>query len=604
MHQRMRLPLLMTVLALLLSGSAQAARRQYTIDTDPLRQGNKALEKGQLDEARAYFEEAVANDHHLPEALLGLAQIDLRLAHYDDAEAHYRQALAAGGDTQARARAGLGLLLLRQGHGDAALAEFEQALADDPKLWEAHYGMAIGLMADEKWDDAKPHLDRGKKLKGLSQGEGLYQHGLALYLLGTGDMDGGERAALRARHLNPADPMYAELVAEIYRDRGLNALAIDAYQQLLANPSAVATAPVRHALGVLLAEENRFNEARDQYQQAVALDSTFAPAWKNLADLFRRADRPDQAAGTYVRYAALAPDDFDAQLNLSQSLHALKRYGESATAAQAALALAPNDTTAQYWFARAGIRTRDSATKAKAAAVMAALPPELAWEADDLVALAAWQTDQKDYTAATNTLGRAAAMDPARARIPLQLGLVALRQGAAETAIAHFSRAVELDPEDATNHLNRGIARYRAGDLKAAVPDFRQAVALDPDRSGARLLLAQVLAATNDIGTAEQEYRRVLEQEPANAKALRGVGFCRIRSADYQSAAASYAKAAEAEPDNADGWAGLGSARLGLGQLDRAAAAFARARAIDPNNPMLKTGTQLLNQAQNAGKDN
>ena len=57
------------------------------------------------------------------------------------------------------------------------------------------------------------------------------------------------------------------------------------------------------------------------------------------------------------------------------------------------------------------------------------------------------------------------------------------------------------------------------------------------------------------------------------------------------------------EPDNADGWAGLGSARLGQSRLDAAGAAFNKARAIDPNNAMLKTGSELLNQARNAGKD-
>lgn len=591
-------------LALLLTSAALAASPTYTLDTDPVRLGSKALEKGQLEEARARFAEAVAAQYHLPEAFLGLAQVDVRQARYSDAEGRYRQALAAGGDTAARARAGLGLLLLRQERTQEAAAEFTSALQADPKLWEAHFGLACVLMGEGRWEEAHQHLEQGRKRKGVDEGEDLYQYGLALYLRGTGDADGAEKAALRARHLNPADPRNADLVARIYRDRGLNTLAIGAYEQLLATPGAVPTAPVRYSLGQLYEADNRFNEASDQYLQAVALDSTFAPALKNLADLFSRAGRPEKAAGTYLRYVSLDPAAADAQLGLAESLFALKRYGEAAEAAHAAQALAPDDPRAGQLLARAGIRSADADRQAEAAALMTDPAGATDWDADDLLALAAWQQEQKDLPAAASSLAAAAARDSTESRIPFQEGLVALRRDLPAEAVAHFQRAVALAPDAGAYHLNLGIARYRAGDLAGAVPDFRRAVELDPGRAGTRLLLAQVLAATGELAVAEKEYQTILDQEPDNAKALRGKGFCLIRKADYPAAAAAYERSTKAEPGNADGWAGLGGALLGQGRLDEAEAAFAKARAIDPQNTMLKTGSELLNQARTAGKEN
>ena len=123
----------------------------YTLDNDPMRQGNKAFEAGDFDRAQQYFNEAVTNSYHLPEALLGLARIDLYRGADQDAEPHSRQALAAGGDASAAAQAYLGIALWRQGRTDEAAQAFTVALDQDPKLWEAHYGMALKDIAAGLW---------------------------------------------------------------------------------------------------------------------------------------------------------------------------------------------------------------------------------------------------------------------------------------------------------------------------------------------------------------------------------------------------------------------------------------------------------------------
>lgn len=595
------------LLAACLAGPASAQRRSYTIDEDPYRLGNKALAAGNLDEARSRYREAVANGHKLPEALCALARIDRREGHYAQAEANYRQSLAAGGGNYGPARAGLGLLLLRRERDAEAESEFRQALANDRDLWEAHYGLARLALAAGQWETAREHLDFGRKVRGRENGEDEYRYGEALYLLGTGDAAGAERAALRARSLAPDEPLYARLVARIYRDQGQRALAISAYEQAVATPGVADRASLLHELGGLYAEENRFNEASARYLQAVSADSTYAPALRDLADLFRRARQYDKAAGTYLRYVALEPEDKAVRLRLSESLCELGRFDEAAAAVRPAWRSSPDDRTAGFQFARAGIRANNDTLRTEAADLLAGFlaagGSELPWQADELLALAAWRNDRQEYEPALDALAKAAELAPDDSRIPFRQGLVELSAGRPANAVAGFERAVELDPEAPANHLNLGIARYQAGQMQEAVPAFRRAVALRPDLTSARLLLAQVLAATASLSEAEQEYRGILDREPRNAKALRGLGFCRLRAADYSGAAEAYGLSTEADPANADGWAGLGSARLGLGDLSSAEAAFARAEAIDPQNIMLRTGTELLNQAKNSGKE-
>ena len=595
------LPAAALLLAVAWANLAAAERSPYTLDTDPLRKGLKSLEAGRLQEARAHFEEAVAHNHQVPRALFGLGRIADLEGRYDEAERAYRRSLQSGGGDQAAVRARLGLVLLRSGRDREAAAEFDAALAAEPKLWEAHYGRARLLLAQQIWDAAQVELERGKGRKGVAEGEDLYHHGLALLQLGRDDLPAAELSALRALHLNPADPQYGSLVGDIYERRGSPALAIAAFEQALSSPGVSPTAPMLRGLGGLYRKVGRYDEARDSYLRAVAADSTYTPALRDLADLLLAAKRYDQAARTYLRCAMLDSSDVGAHLGVAISCLELRNFVQAAASAATARALAPEREDARFYYARAAIHG-DDAARAAAAQLMTAMavpPAGLAWSVDDYVALADWQSGQKRYDEAAATLARAAALDPADANVPFQTGIVALRRGDAAAAAADFRAAIALNPDTPAFHLNLGIALYQSSLFDEAIPSFRRALELKEDLTAGRLLLAQVLAARGDIAGAEVEYRRVLQTEPENAKAQRGLGYCLLRGADYAGAAAAYRAATTAEPDNADGWAGLGSAELGRERLDAAEAAFGRARRLDPDNAMLKKGAAILEQARN-----
>ncbi|MBK9304844.1 MAG: tetratricopeptide repeat protein [bacterium] len=599
-HLTAAAPLLALLLALAWAGLAAAERSPYTLDTDPLRLGLKSLEAGRLQEARARFEEAVAHNHQVPRALFGLGRIADLEGRYDEAEAAYRRALEAGGDPAA-IRARLGLVLLRDGRDREAAAEFDAALAAEPKLWEAHYGRARLLLAQQMWDAAQKELERGKGRQGVAEGEDLYHHGLALLQSGRGDLPAAELSALRALHLNPGDPQYGALVGEIYERRGSPALAIDAFEQALNSPGMIPTAPMLRSLGGLYRKVERYDEARDSYLRAAAIDSTYTPALRDLADLLRAAKRYDQAARTYLRCAMLDPDDVGAHLGVALCCLELRNFGQAAASAAAARALDPQREDAKFLYARAALHG-DDAARAAAAALMAEMPTPpagYAWAVDDYTALADWLAGQKRFDEAAAALASAAALDPADPNVPFQTGVVALRRGDAKAAADHFRAAIALNPDAPAFHLNLGIALYQSSLFDEAIPSFRRALELNPDLTVGRLLLAQTLASRDDVAGAEAEYRRVLLAEPQNAKAQRGLGFCLLRRADYAGAAEAYRAATTLDPDNADGWAGLGSAELGRERLDAAEAAFGRARRLDPDNAMLKKGAAILDQARN-----
>lgn len=592
------------LLAPLVHPGAPLAAPRYTFDVDPVRLGTKALEEGRLADAKARFTEAMTNDYQTDRAQFGLAEVARREGRAADAEGLYRAALAAraatGKPAYPEAHAALGLLLAGLDRPADAAAEFDRALAEKPGLWEAQYGQALLLLAQQKWAEAKPLVDKGADRHGLKEGEDRYQYALALWLAGTDDLAAAETAALTAFSIDSTNPDYGTLVARIYDRRNTPALAVDAYERALAAPGMTPTAPLMSDLGRLYQKVGRLNEARDAYGKAIGLDSTYTPPLKNLGLLYVQARQYDKAARVLNSYVAAAPTDVEGLVGLSNAAREARLAVPALDAARRAMALDSTRVDVRAAYARAGLGSRDKAVRATAARLFLGLDPA-GRTAADLVQVAAWQTETKQFGAADSSLVAAARLDPALPDIPFQRGLLALAQGQPDSAVTRFQAAIALAPTNALYHLNLGVAHLTARRNDAALPELRRAVALNGEMATARILLGQALVQVDSLTAAEAEYRRALELEPGSARALRGLGYCTIRRSAYAEAAKFYKAAADADPGNADGWAGLGSAQLGLKNWNGAEASFKKAQAIDPNNVTLKNGLELLNSVRKGG---
>lgn len=595
---RPRFATILLALLLLAAGPGRVpAQPTYTIDTDPIRLGNRAFDAGNLDEAHRRYQEAVDADYQTARALLGLAQIAVRQGRYRDAEPLFRQSLDRNSDS-GEARAGLGLLLFRSGQPGPARAELDRALAVKPDLWEAAYGLARLALAEGRVDEAEPLLRKGAGRHGLREGEDLYHHGMALLHLQRGDLNGAESEALVALSLNPGEPDYGTLVGTVYERKNVPSLAIGAYEQALAAPGITATALTWHTLGRLYQKVERYTEARDSYLKAVEADSTYSPALRDLGDLLRLAKQNDRALRTWRRYVQLEPADVTGWLAVSQVALDLQQPAQALDAARSAMTIDSTRIDVRMAWARAGLRSGDRAVRGEAARLFSTVADSAGWKPADWLALATARSEARQFVEARSALDRAVAVDAKNADAWFQYGLVEMNAGRPDSAEARFQAALALRPDAALTWLNLGIARLQARRNQEAVSALRRAVALDSTQASGRLMLAQALALSDSLKAAETEYRRLIEREPANARALRGLAYCQIRRGAYGEAARSYRASAEAEPGNADGWAGLGNAYLGLQKWDAAGEAFQRARAIDPNNASMKKGLELLEKAR------
>jgi tetratricopeptide (TPR) repeat protein len=581
------------------------AQKSYTYETDPIRVGNKALEKNDLAAAKTAFDEAVTNSYELPKAKVGLAEIATRTGHFEVAEGLYREALdiqgREGGKGVPEADAGLGILLIDSNKWDEGITHINKAYKTNSGYWPAIYGLARVEIRNKKFDKAKSYLDWGASRKGVAQGEDLYHRGMALYFMAKNDLQGAEKEALTAFHMNPSDPRHGILVARVYEARNVPASAIAACEEVLRTPGLQPTASFIHFMGTLYQKAERYNEARDKYVQAMEMDSTYAPVLKDLGGLFEMAKQYDNASKVYLRYLDLEPDDIEAYVGLTESLGESGRYAQALQTANKAMSLDSTRADVRLAYARAALRNRDKALRARGAEMYTSLPDSVKLGAEDLTLLAGYEIDNGQLEEAKTHLDRAVETDPKYADAYFQRGLLAFKNNQPDSAITQFETAIKHDPAVSLYHLNLGVAYFQANQVDKAKPELRRAIALDKRPVMGHVLLGQALVSSDSLPQAEAEYQKALALDPKNARALRGLGFTLLRGQSYDKAAEAYRGATDADPRNADGWAGLGQSYLGLGDLANAEDAFSKAQSIDPSNASLKRGRELLSKMRKGG---
>ncbi len=580
------------VLAIAIPLVAVAAKKSYRYEDDPIRLGLKALEEGRIDDARNYFTEAITNEHQAYRAHYGLGELLSVQADYANAEPLYRQAIIeknkeTGSPDFPEAHVGLGFVVMRLQRYAEAKQEFEQALREKGNLWEAQYGLARIAIEDGKLDDAMNLLEKGAKKKGFKEREDLYRYGMGLVQFKKDDLLAAEKNALTAFNINPNDPDYGTLVAEIYTKRGYRTGAIDAYEKALATPGLMVTAPVHHRLGVLYQEEKRYNDALEQYKQAVRMDSTYAAAVKDMASLYSLANRNEEAATAFLAYSRLRPDDSVGFAGFAEACLKTKRNKQALEAAQQAFKIDSTNVAVRITLARASFLNRERGTAGR---LYSTVTDSTKFEALDFVRIGQIQLDAKDYDPAEKNLLRALKMDSTQADAYFSLGLIELGQGYPDSAVIQFERSVQLAPTNAGAWLNMGIAfmQLKPPLFPEAIRSLRESGRLAPDYMPGLTILGQALVAADSFPAAVKVYKIVREKDPKNAGALRGLGFCYLKLKEYGQASTVLKEAMEADPGNPDGWTMLGQAQALQGQLEQALASAERALAITPGHPGAK----------------
>jgi tetratricopeptide (TPR) repeat protein len=317
--------------ALTLLALAGAARAATPASEAAFADGQSLMAEKKLPEAAQKFEAAVASDPGYAQAWYALAVVRRRMGECPPAIAAYRRYALLEPD-KPEPYYGLGLCLRDTGDKTAAAEALKRyvAIEKDP--------------AAQKWiDNARAILaDLGAGPTGAEPASPPAPPPATAPEAGKPAPAAGETPGDRPADKpgeRAASPAAASAMAQAQalRDRGEIDAAVAKYQQAIAaDPRRL---PARVALGELLLQVHRDDEAIDIFRAALERNPSSPQALYDLAFALRVRDRQAEAVDAYQRYVKVRPGDPDAYFGLARALQSLGRKADARKAYETYLSL-------------------------------------------------------------------------------------------------------------------------------------------------------------------------------------------------------------------------------------------------------------------------
>jgi tetratricopeptide (TPR) repeat protein/SAM-dependent methyltransferase len=170
------------------------------------------------------------------------------------------------------------------------------------------------------------------------------------------------------------------------------------------------------------------------------------------------------------------------------------------------------------------------------------------------------------------------------------LGMVALQQGQAKTAVDLIAAAIALNDCEAAYHFHLALALQTLNDMQGAVTGYRRALALKPDDPDIYNNLGNALAAQDRPEDALAALRRALHLQPGNAAVHSNLGNVQRSLGLWDEAEASFRKAAELQPGFAGAFVNLGNLHRDKDDLRAAESCYRNAVALAPRETAAHCG--------------
>jgi len=332
--------------------------------------GMQHHQAGRLDQAEAFYRQALAADPRHAVALHQLGALALDAGRPDAALEMFESAVRAD-PSQATYRANLAVCYRQLNRVQDAERSLQEAISLDPRLPALHTMLGTLLQGEGRLDEAAEHFwraleaapnsadaqfDLGSALQlsgKIDQATACYQaalrldanHVLAHINLGTirrrqGAPDEALRHLQRALTLEPTNGAALTNIGAAYEDLGRTSEALAAHRSAVAADPNSFTAQCN--LGALLLKLAQTDEALACFQRGLELNNRYLLAYHGLASALYAQGKLNEALAALNQAAQIAPGDAQAYLNASRMLNEQGRRDEAIQHARRALELDPN----------------------------------------------------------------------------------------------------------------------------------------------------------------------------------------------------------------------------------------------------------------------
>jgi tetratricopeptide (TPR) repeat protein len=295
-------------------------------------------------------------------------------------------------------------------------------------------------------------------------------------------------------------------------------------------------------------EPSSLDQARLQFERALAIDPRYVPAMLSAAELaFLRGDDAQavQSSGGVLK---ADPTNLAARLYRARGFRAMRQPDKAREDLASAAQLYPNSSEVRFELARLNLeeqRYRDAEAGFKALFA--------AKDARGLAGLIEAKGRQGHWEQAADFVRELVARSPERSDYRLALAGVYFGAGRYGESEVQYRTLIEANPLAGELQVRLGECKDRLGDFAGALAAFERARDLAPNDPAPRLDLAMLYEHTGYPAEARKAYEGVLRIQPDNATALNNLAYLDADAGVDLDRALAYAlRARRAQPNDPD----------------------------------------------------
>ena len=426
----------------------------------------------------------------------------------------------------------------------------------------------------------------------------------------------------RAKIINPADPNIYLTLGDVYIKESDASSALYNYNQAL-NKDPKSPLP-KIKIGNIYMRVPNLVAARPYFEEAQQIDSTFAPVYRSLGELWTLAGRHDLAKQYYYKFMQMSGNTAPAKVRYGNSLFRAKNYSEANAVIEEVLKV---DNSRNYLNRIAAYSSFDKKPQdlEKAKTYMETffrnakpeniITRDYAYYGRILYKLA--NKDSVILDKAFDQFRKAYAMDESDKLLLAEMATNYYYSRRYKEAIAMFELKAQKGWADKPDPMMIARSYYNMKDYQKADEAFNKVIGIDPKNIEALLWLARTSYQMDPdylLGLAAPKFENMISQigteieknKLALFEAYSYMGYYNLNRKDYEIAKQWYEKLMNLDPQNKE-W--QIKALSSIGVINYREKKYVEARDIyqkildlDPTNKEIKQAIQDLNKTIAASK--